>query len=305
MSRVYDCFTFSTELDLLEFRLGYLGDVVDHFVVVEAPRTFSGDAKDLLFAQNQDRFARWRDQIIHVVVDDLPAPEPDRWVPEHFQRQGITRGLTDAEADDVILVTDVDEIPDATVVGRLTDDLDGPTVLGMRTCYLRANWASDQFWPLCRATRFARLGDPDRLRSSQPLTQIAEAGTHFSYLMDIAEIDQKLAWTPHAELDEPRARNHDYLTAMQQAAVVSANGLPLTVLAPDALNPVQLALLAHYPQYFDFRPRPPLLQRAGRAWWRLRQSPRLGLSDRVVQTGDRALARVGATAVSAMGARQP
>ena len=97
--RIFDCFTFSNELDLLEFRLDLLSPVVDQFVIVEAPRTHSGLEKPLVFQENQRRFERHLDKITHVVVDDLPSPIPDRWVPEQFQRQAIVRGLGDADPD--------------------------------------------------------------------------------------------------------------------------------------------------------------------------------------------------------------
>ena len=40
--KVYDCFTFFNELDLLEVRLAELYNVVDHFVIVESPISFTG-----------------------------------------------------------------------------------------------------------------------------------------------------------------------------------------------------------------------------------------------------------------------
>ncbi len=299
VTRVFDCFTFSTELDLLEFRLRYLSEVVDHFVLVEAPRTFSGLDKPLLFADQQDRFAPWRSRITHVVVDDLPAPEPDRWVPEHFQRNAIVRGLTDAEPDDVVLVTDVDEIPDAAVVGRLAAELDGTTMLAMRTCYLRANWIAPQLWPLSRATRMSRLGRPNDLRLAPTLTQVADAGTHFSYLMDVADIDRKLGWFAHDELDDPMTRSHAYQSAMSSAAVFAGHGMALEVAQPDQLDAVQQALLAERPDFFDFRRRPPGVQQLGLAWWRVRQSSRLDLPPGAVHLGDRTLARLGTAALRA------
>ena len=112
MSRLFDCFTFSDELDLLSFRLELLSDVVDGFVLVEAPRSFSGQPKPLVFQDNRDRFERYLSKVRHIVVSDLPDPIPTRWIPEAFQRNAVERGLTDARDDDLILVSDVDEIFD-------------------------------------------------------------------------------------------------------------------------------------------------------------------------------------------------
>ena len=72
MPKVYDCFTFFNELDLLEVRLNELDGVVDRFVLCESPYTFRGQPKPLVFQENRARFARFLPKIEHVVVDDLP-----------------------------------------------------------------------------------------------------------------------------------------------------------------------------------------------------------------------------------------
>jgi beta-1,4-mannosyl-glycoprotein beta-1,4-N-acetylglucosaminyltransferase len=108
--RVYDCFTFFNELDLLELRLTELSGLVDRFVIVEAPVTFMGKPKPLYYADNRERFAAFRDRIVHVVVDDLPAGI-NPWAREVAQRDAIARGLSEARPNDRIIVSDLDEIP--------------------------------------------------------------------------------------------------------------------------------------------------------------------------------------------------
>jgi beta-1,4-mannosyl-glycoprotein beta-1,4-N-acetylglucosaminyltransferase len=112
---LYDCFTFFNELELLKIRFEEIYDVVDHFVVVEATQTFSGNPKSLYFAENVDQFEKYKDKIIHVVVNDFPLPTSDvandRWVREEFQRNAILRGLVGCNNEDIILISDLDEIP--------------------------------------------------------------------------------------------------------------------------------------------------------------------------------------------------
>ena len=64
--KVYDCFTFFNELDLLELRLSELNSVVDYFVIVEADKKHNGERKDFLFEKNQDKYKKWRDKIIYI-----------------------------------------------------------------------------------------------------------------------------------------------------------------------------------------------------------------------------------------------
>jgi len=116
---VYDCFTFFNELDILELRLAELSPHVDFFVLAEATRTFTGAPKPLYFKDNSERFKQHADKIIHVVIEDLPL-DGDAWSREAFQRNAIVRGLGDAQPDDIILLSDVDEIPRPEVLSQLS-----------------------------------------------------------------------------------------------------------------------------------------------------------------------------------------
>ena len=107
---LYDCFTFLNELDLLEIRLNILNKVVDKFVIVEATRTHSNQLKPLVFADNKERFRRFLDKIIYVVVDKYPLIE-SAWTIENHQRNCIAKALAACHDDDVILISDLDEIP--------------------------------------------------------------------------------------------------------------------------------------------------------------------------------------------------
>lgn len=114
-AELYDCFTFFNELELLKVRLEELYDVVDHFVLVEASKTFSGNPKPLYFSENAHHFEKYKDKIIYVAVDDFPLPTSDpandRWIREEFQRNAMLRGLIGCSNEDIILISDLDEIP--------------------------------------------------------------------------------------------------------------------------------------------------------------------------------------------------
>src|SRR5262245_48971218 len=118
MPRVFDCFTFFNELDILEIRLAELDPLVDRFVIVEATRTFTAKPKPLYFADNRQRYERYAHKIIHVVVDDIPLDAPTHWAREAYQRDAIMRGLTEAAPDDRIIISDCDEIPKPELLRR-------------------------------------------------------------------------------------------------------------------------------------------------------------------------------------------
>lgn len=107
---VYDCFCFYNELDLLEIRLNILNGCVDKFVLVEATRTQRNNPKPLYFAENKERYKKFEDKIIHLVLDEYPE-HIEQWTIENLQRNYIMKGLEQCSDDDIILISDLDEIP--------------------------------------------------------------------------------------------------------------------------------------------------------------------------------------------------
>ncbi|KAM0722854.1 hypothetical protein Q7P37_001052 [Cladosporium fusiforme] len=128
--KVYDLVLLSTELDWLEIRLHTLAPHVDFFVVVESPTTFQGRPKPLWLQDNWARFAAFHDKIIHRVVED-GSPSRYIWDHETWLRNsmlnevfpGLVGTRFEAEENDVLVVSDVDEIvrPEAMVLLRHCD----------------------------------------------------------------------------------------------------------------------------------------------------------------------------------------
>ncbi|WP_051630509.1 glycosyltransferase family 17 protein [Afifella pfennigii] len=127
--RLFDCFIFNDELDVLEIRLRELGDVVDRFVLVEASETQSGRRKPFYFEENRSRFAPYLEKIVHVSIDFPDCLPPARgkrareriWEREHYQRDQIARGLAEAAPSDLVLISDVDEIVRADALAAVRD----------------------------------------------------------------------------------------------------------------------------------------------------------------------------------------
>ena len=107
--KIYDCFPFFNELDILEIRLDEMYEHVDHFVLVEAIETFRGDPKPLHYENNKERFEKYADKIIHVVNPHRHQVD-NHWSRERFQRNYIREALKTCARDDIIFLSDVDEI---------------------------------------------------------------------------------------------------------------------------------------------------------------------------------------------------
>lgn len=258
--RVFDCFTFNKELDLLEFRLRLLSALVDKFVLVEAPRTHSGRVKPLHFAENAARFNEWASQIVHVVVSDLPQPtDQNRWIPESFQRNAILRGLSGAKPNDIILVTDVDEIPEPSVVKVLRAGLASPTTLQMTKSYFKANFIYEGPWLHPKAAPRSQLGEPHELRTSRNMSSvIPHAGHHLSYLADTAGIQDKYRAFAHSELDNDLDRSFEHIERCQRYAIDQiGRGAMFRQLQKDELHGLLLCAFEFNTAWFDFQTLPP------------------------------------------------
>ncbi len=106
--KIYDCFTFYNEFELLELRLKELYDSVDYFVIVESDHTFTNRKKEWLFDKNREKYSKWSDKIIHIKFESNLHDDP--WLNEADQRNAIMLGCKDATAEDIIIVSDCDEI---------------------------------------------------------------------------------------------------------------------------------------------------------------------------------------------------
>lgn len=119
--KVYDCFTFFNELDVLEIRLQEMWDVTDYFVIAESNMSHSGKPKDYILLDNWERFKPYADKIRRIDVNDMPETT-DSWVRERYQRWSLGKGLSDMAAEDLVIVSDLDEIPRAEAVAMIKED---------------------------------------------------------------------------------------------------------------------------------------------------------------------------------------
>jgi hypothetical protein len=192
---VYDVFLFSGEFDLLYLRVSELAPVVDHFVVVEATTTFQGQPRTVAPLETDPRLAPFMSRIHHVVVDDLPR-DTTPWVAEYVQRNALGRVRSYAEATDVVILSDVDEIPSRRAVELAAERPKGEILaLDMRFFYYGFNWEQPARWERARVVRAKVLDrlSPQELRSfPYPDSVLPDAGWHFSYFYKRPEVVERI-----------------------------------------------------------------------------------------------------------------
>ena len=165
---------------ILDLRLNYLNKYVDHFVIVESRFTHSGEKRDLLFSL--DKFSKFKDKIIYIPLENLPnslleikKTDSDNLINsklimnavkrENFQRNEILKGLKNVSADDFIIISDVDEIPNLEK-NNLNQVKNKIVLFKQKYFYYKFNLKLDNIdWCGSKACKFKNLKSPQWLRN--------------------------------------------------------------------------------------------------------------------------------------------
>ena len=234
--KIFDCFMYFDEEILLDLRMNILDKYVDYFVVVESTFTHKGDERKLHF--NHKRFKKFENKIIYLVYDEKPKDikeilkndkEPDisnkfiinALLRENGQRNFIINGLKDADDDDYVLVSDVDEIPNLEEVDfskinqkillfrqdmfyyKFNLNLPNFSWTGTKGCKKR-NFISPQWLRNIkdRKYNFLRFDTFFSKTKYMNIKIIDNGGWHFTNLKNAKEIEYKLkSYLHHREFD--------------------------------------------------------------------------------------------------------
>lgn len=211
--KIYDCFTYFNESELLRIRLEELTDVVDYFVIVEASQTFTGEPKPF-YLDDLDWLELWHDQIIRVQVN-FPKTMTSAWDREIHQREAINIGIF--EPDDRVLISDVDEIPRAKIVKTMPSAL-LPARLDVTQYFWSCHWQVPQHCnqgarPVLCLGKHLQEYTPQQLREHE-WGLIEDAGWHFSFFGGVDKIRHKIESFAHTEFDTEEYK--DYQKILQR-----------------------------------------------------------------------------------------
>lgn len=207
--KVIDCFIFYNEIKMLKFRLEYLYEYVDKFILVEATLTHSGKPKELYYQNNKHLFEKYNDKIIHVIVNDMVplSEEPNPWVREIHHRDCIKRGTNKLNLNDhdLILVSDLDEIPNRNMIASIRN-------INFNNNYKLYKLIQDLYyynltnkyydkWKNAYIVHFYHFKNftLTHLRNKNDCESISNGGWHFSYFGDADFIKNKILNFAHQE----------------------------------------------------------------------------------------------------------
>ena len=214
---IIDCFTFFNEYDILEGRLEYLYDTVDRFVIVEANITHSGKAKPFNYLENQDRYRKWADKIVYSTVEidagrynwNIRSTRTEsyspQWAVENLQRNHIARALEAFSPDDIVMISDADEIPNTQMIPEVIRHLskDMPAIAMIQDMFYY-NLDNKQVNPwvgtVITTNQLVQQRRPQWFRTKRnTLPGAANGGWHLSYWGSIDVIRTKIESFAHQE----------------------------------------------------------------------------------------------------------
>ena len=205
---------------ILDLRLNTLNKYVDKFIIAEATRDHSGKEKKLNF--DFKNFSKFKDKIKYLIIDDLPInveSKKKNWTPNHwrdqYQRNSLSRGFKDCEDEDLIMISDVDEIPNLKKLSEFK-------IQNKYACFMQKNFQSklnllnvtDKYWMGTKVCQKKYLKSPQWLREiktkKRPFWKfykakepqlIYDGGWHFSFLKKPEDIAKKIKAYSHQEFD--------------------------------------------------------------------------------------------------------
>ncbi len=234
---IFDCFMYFDEDMLLDLRFHYLNQFVKKFVITEATYTHNGTKKKLNFDIN--KFKKFKDKITYIVVENQPDnilelsknDTKDKrgeklilngMARDYFQRENLSRGLKDAIEDDLIIISDLDEIPNLNKLSfnQINNNI---IIFEQKMFYYKLNLFYEDFsWQGSKAVKKKNFISPQWLRNIKGkkypswridtlfskkkysnLLFINDGGWHFTCLRTPEELEKKLLnFAHHYEYEE-------------------------------------------------------------------------------------------------------
>ena len=219
--KLIDCFMYFDEDLVLDIRLNTLDKIVDKFVIAEATRDHAGKNKKLNF--KIENFSKFKDKIEYLVIDNLPINVSSKklsWHENHlrdqFQRNSLARGYKNDDPDDLVMISDIDEIPNPQRIGDFK-------IKNKYACFLQKNFqskinllnTSEGDWSGTKICQKKNLKSPQWLRNIKTKKRfflnifrdrqpqlIKDGGWHFSFLKDPKSIKKKIISYSHQEYNK-------------------------------------------------------------------------------------------------------
>ena len=252
---IYDCFMYYDEDLLLDLRLNTLNKYVKKFIITEATYTHNGGYKKLNFDIN--KFKKFKDKIIYIVVDKQPPNilqldnndnekiKKEKLIlngmaRDYFQRENLNKGLEECLDDDLILISDLDEIPKLENLekNKIKNNI---VIFEQQMFYYKFNLLYNKFvWSGTKAVKKKKFISPQWLRNIKSkkyagwrfdiifskkkysnLYHIKDGGWHFTCIRSPEDLEKKLLnFAHHFEYEESGLKLNDLKRLINEKRVM-------------------------------------------------------------------------------------
>jgi len=284
--KIFDCFMYFDEDEVLNARLNILFHKVDKFIIVESKYTHSGKEKKLLF--DIKNFRNFEKKISYIVCDELPK-NLEKFVEdknlndeikvenalkiENFQRNYIMEGLIKAKCkkEDMVIISDIDEIPNLDQLNCIKKK-ENLIFFKQRIFYYKFNLEdTSMFWIGSKMCKFKNLISPQWLRNTKSkkypfwrldinfsnkrysnVIIVENGGWHFTYIKNAEGIKRKLEnYLHHVEYEINPLTLDNIQNLIDQKKIIYDQSLDKTVMNKfQSGKPLKTVSLHTLPDYF-------------------------------------------------------
>ena len=250
---IFDCFQYFNEDHIADLRFNILNEFVNKFVIVESTVNHQGKQKKLHFDIN--KYKKFKDKINYIIVDDTPEDirkphEGGESLVEQHQRNSIMRGLKEAHDNDLIILSDVDEIPDLNKLNEY--DKNKYAVFSQKMFMYKLNFLNlkENNWHGSKICLKKNFKSPQWLRNlkfkkypfwrinkPQNFQIIENGGWHFAYLLNSKEISKKIKSFAHGEDNKKDNTDIDKIEGKMEKLLHPTKGFELTKVKIDETFP--------------------------------------------------------------------
>ena len=227
--KIINCFPFYNEVDLLEYKLSILNDYVDYFVLVESTHTFVGTETEPVFEKikNNEIFSKYKDKIIHIIIDDYPYKKPninyennEQWNNEYYHRNYLAKGIEMLQLndEDVIISGDLDEIVNPELLVKIKNkelEINQFYSLNMKLFYFNLHTIAKLEWFHCKIFNYKTLKESkmsiNDIRVNINFSILRDGGWHLAWFGDNKFCKNKIQEFSHVELNHGDTDNILYI----------------------------------------------------------------------------------------------
>ena len=249
---IYDCFQYFDEDHMVDLRLNILNQYVDYFVISESTKTHQGKNKKINF--DIKKFSKFKNKIKFIVADYKEIIKFKKHTGgespiEQHQRNSLIKGIEDASSEDLIILSDSDEIPDLTKLNKINNNIKFVAFSQKMFMYkMNLQNVDESNWIGSKITKKKNITTMQNLRNlkfkkypfwrfDKKNLQTIRGGWHFSFLQTPEQILKKIKSFSHGEFNMKNVNEKNIEEKILKNQDIFGRGITLKKIELDSSYP--------------------------------------------------------------------